>query len=78
MRVSTHRWLFPIAAIEALFVVVYRSQADSLLWIFMYSLAINTWCFVLYKILIYPNFISPLRHLPSPQVGGIRRISLHT
>jgi hypothetical protein len=40
-------------------------------WTLLRTAAANLTLFILYHVVLYPFFLSPLRHLPSPTVGLI-------
>jgi cytochrome P450 len=72
----------PISAANVLFVSIfesvfafyffsYRQPINTLTKTFFAFLALNSTIFLVYKLVIYPFFLSPFRHLPVPSKGFI-------
>jgi hypothetical protein len=72
MASSTVPALALAAAAEAFAITVFLPQYlphNPFVWTLIRTTAANFGLFFFYHVFLYPFFLSPLRHLPSPKVG---------
>ena len=52
-----------------------QSPLTTFIWIFIQAFSLQIALFTIYRVILYPKFFSPLRHLPHPKVNHIMNTS---
>jgi len=50
------------------------SILQSYIWTSVSFVAVTSFCQFVYKCILYPDFLSPLRHIPTPKVIKVHRL----
>ncbi|KAJ8603584.1 hypothetical protein MRB53_042127 [Persea americana] len=64
---------FVVTVLEAFGIIYFAPQlrpSGSIAWLWVPALVLNLFIALLYKCYIYPDLLSPLRHLPGPGLGS--------